>query len=111
MLDKRFSNKWMAESQNFDFVDMWLAEAWVELSSQRILMTDDDCKNTVTTALSAKEVGTLDLFWHYWVEASEEDLLETRPRSIKRLFWWGVNNEMTARSCERRRELEQSKGC
>ena len=45
---------WMAV--RYDFVDRRLAEAWVELSSQRIIMTDDPCNNTVTTALSAKGV-------------------------------------------------------
>ena len=71
----------------YDFVDKWLAEAWVELSSQRIIMTDDQCKNAMATALSAKgEVPTLDFLWNYWVEAGEEDLLETRQRSINSSF-------------------------
>ena len=43
-------------------------------------MTGDQRKNAMTGALSAKgEVRTLDLFW---VEAAEEDLLETRRRCI-----------------------------
>ena len=42
----------------YDFGDIWLAEAWVKLSSQLILMTDDQCKNAVTTTLSVKGVDT-----------------------------------------------------
>ena len=38
--------------------DMWLAEAWVEFNSQRITVTDDQCKNTVTIALRTKGVDT-----------------------------------------------------
>ena len=50
-------------------------------------MTDDQCKNTMATALSAKgEVRTLDVLWDYRVEVAEEDLPETRPRSIKSSF-------------------------
>ena len=30
----------------YDFDDKWLAEAWVELSSQKMILTDDQCKNT-----------------------------------------------------------------
>ena len=38
----------------YDFADRWLAEAWVELNSQRINMTDGPCWNTMAIALSAK---------------------------------------------------------
>ena len=54
-------------------------------------MTGDQRKNAMTGALSAKgEVRTLDLFW---VEAAEEDLLETRPRCINSSFWCGMKRQ------------------
>ena len=70
----------------------------------RIIMTNDQCKND---ALSAKGVNidpivwTLDSFWNYWAEAAEEDLLETRPRSIKSLFWWGMKRRCTLQKTKR----------
>ena len=70
----------------------------------RIIMTNDQCKND---ALSAKGVNidaivwTLDLFWNYWVEAAEEDLLETRPRSIKSSFWWGMKRRYSLQKTKR----------
>ena len=73
MLRVLLTNDWW--NRGYDCVDRWLAEAWIELSSQRTIMTDGQYKNKMTTALSAKgEAGTLDLLWSYWVEAVEEDL-------------------------------------
>ena len=94
-----------------DTVDRLLAEAWVKLSSRRIIMTDDPCKNTMTTALSAKEVNTQQLERSTCSRITQQK----QPRktyqrqgqeALKFRFDW---YEMTVRTlCERRRELEQT---
>jgi len=35
----------------------------------------------------------LGLFWNYWTEAAEKNLLETTPRSIDSSFWWGMKRQ------------------
>ena len=47
-----FEHQWLVESQ----LDTTLPEAW--LSSQRIIITDEQCKNTNITALSEKGIDT-----------------------------------------------------
>ena len=77
---------WMAV--RYDFVDRILAEAWVELSSQRIIMTDEPCKNRMT---SFKRLDT-----RYLYTRLARDLLSKsnrgRPKAKKYQiwFWWGM---------------------
>ena len=74
---------WTAVTYNFS--DRWLTKAWVNLSSQHIIMTDERCKNTMITARSTKGINTQRNAWHVskLVDVAEEDWLETTPRSIK----------------------------
>ena len=46
--------------------DFCLPEAWVKFSSQHIIMTDEQCKNTMITALSMEGVDT-----DSWLDSAE----------------------------------------
>ena len=69
-----FGDQWLTESH---LIWLCLAEAWVKLSSQRLILRDEQCQNyTMTGALiaSQRRRNPIGLFGYFWAEAAEEDL-------------------------------------
>ena len=112
------TNKWYHYMLDTCFGDKWLAEAWVELSSQRMIMTDDQCVR-IQWPLHCQRKASIPHSWNawfvlelaYWVEAADEDLTRNNAKQYKMFVL--MRYHTTAHTfCEKRRELEQTEsGC
>ena len=97
--------QWLVESQ-LDTSSFAWSVGQVEFTTHnydRRAVPDYNDHFTVSERRRYPILRTVDLFWNYWVEATEEDLLETRPRSIKSSFWWGVKRRRTLWKTKRTR--------
>ena len=95
--------------------DRRLAEVWVKLSSQYIIMTDDLCENTMLSHSMASERGRYPKERWDYLGVSKNSRGRPNRDNLKKnckIFFW-MRYETTAQSlCKRRRELEQTEsGC